>query len=178
MEIRSESRINHPRDLVFQVYRDRLPEVAAYIPDIREIVVKSREDAGGKVKLHNEWVSDKDIPSYAQKFLKPEYLRWDDFALWHDETSSCDWSIQTRAFTQAVRCSGRNLFVADGNGTRVILSGNLDISLREIPGVPRFLAGSIAPQVEKFIVSLITPNLEQVNRSLQRFIDERIVGRS
>lgn len=173
MEIRSESRVNHPRDVVYAAYRDRLPEVVVYIPDIREIVMRSRQDDGPISKIHNEWISDKDIPSFAAKFLPKDVLRWDDYATWDQTLFACDWRIKTRAFTEAVTCGGRNLFVEDGpNATRVILAGNLTINLREIAGVPSFLAGTIAPQVEKFIISLITPNLEKVNQSLGKFLDE------
>lgn len=172
MEIRSESRIHHPRDTVFRVYRDRLPEIAPYIPDIREIIVHSRADEVGVVKLHNEWVSSREVPPYAAGIVKPEFLRWDDFATWDESAMFCDWTIRTRAFTESVKCSGRNRFVEDGAGTKVQLTGRLDISLKDIPGVPGFLKGRLAPQVEKFIVSLIAPNLEQVNRSVERFLDE------
>ena len=172
MEIRSESRIKYPREQVYVAYRDRLPEIAKFIPDIREIVVRSRREVPGGVELHNEWVADRDIPSFAQAFLKPEHLRWDDHASWNDEGRYVAWRLQTRAFTDAVRCAGRNTFVEDGAGTRVVLAGDLTIDLKEIPGVPGFLAKRVAPQVEKFIVSLITPNLERVNASIERFLDE------
>ena len=39
--------------------------------------------------------------------------------------------------------------------------------------VPRFLAGTLAPQVEKFVVVLVRPNLEQMNVSLGRYLDSR-----
>ncbi len=52
------------------------------------------------------------------------------------------------------------------------LTGTLVIDLKEIPGVPSFLGRRLAPQVERFIVSLITPNLEAVNTSIQRFLDD------
>jgi hypothetical protein len=171
MEIRSESRIKYPRDQVYRAYRDRLPEIATYIPDIKEIVVKSRADTADGAKLHNEWVADREIPGFAQAILKPEHLRWDDHAEWHDGEHYVAWVLKTRAFTDAVRCSGRNTFLEDGSGTRVVLTGDLTIDLKEIPGVPSFLAKRIAPQVEKFIVSLITPNLERVNASIERFLD-------
>lgn len=171
MEIRSETRIHHPREAVFRAYRDRMPEIAAYLPDIKEVIVRERVESGATVRLHNEWVSDRDVPSFAAKILKPEYLRWDDHAAWHEDRFVCEWQIRTRAFTEAVTCNGTNTFVADGDGTRVVLAGKLEIDLREIPGVPRLLAGTIAPQVEKFIVSLIQPNLEQTNRAVERWLD-------
>jgi hypothetical protein len=171
MEIRSESRIKYPRDQVYRAYRDRLPEIAKYIPDIREIVVKARDETPAGPKLHNEWIADREVPSFAQAILKPEQLRWDDLAEWHDDEHYVAWTLKTRAFTDAVRCSGRNTFLEDGAGTRVLLTGDLAIDLKEIPGVPSFLAKRLAPQVEKFIVSLVTPNLERVNASIERFLD-------
>ena len=172
MEIRSESRIRHPREVVYRAYRDRLPEIVKYLPDVREIIVHAREETDRLVTLHNEWISERDVPAAARRVIKPEYLRWDDYALWHEEGWYCDWRIKTKALTDAVDCSGRNAFVADGVHTRVVLSGHLNMNLREIPGVPKILASSLAPQVERFIVSLITPNLEKVNQSLERFLDE------
>ena len=54
-----------------------------------------------------------------------------------------------------------------------MLEGDLKIDLKKIPGVPRLLAGRMGPQVEKFIVSLISPNLQKVNDSLQRYLDDQ-----
>lgn len=171
MEIRSESRIKYPRAQVYQAYRDRLPEIARFIPDIKEIVVVSREDRPQGPRLHNEWASDREIPSFASAFLKPEHLRWDDYADWSDAAFHVDWTLKTRAFTDAVRCSGRNAFLEDGTGTRVLLTGDLQIAVQEIPGIPSFLGKRLAPQVEKFIISLVTPNLERVNASIEQFLD-------
>ena len=171
MEIRSESRIHYPRERVYETYRDKLREIAEYMPDIREIVVHSREEADGIVKLHNEWISDRDVPKVVANIIKPEHLRWDDHATWHDEGYYVDWVIETRAFTEAVTCSGRNSMIADGDHTIVRLTGELKISVVGIPGVPKFLAKRLAPQVEKFIVGLITPNLKNTNKSLQDYMD-------
>jgi hypothetical protein len=171
MEIRSESRIHYPREQVYRAYRDRLPDIASYIPDVREIKVLSREEGDATLRLHNEWIAHREIPQIASSILRPEHLRWDDFATWHDGAFYCDWEIKPRAFTDAVRCKGRNTFVADGDATLVRLTGDLQIDLREIPGVPGFLGKRLAPQVEKFIVSLITPNLKATNESIQAFLD-------
>lgn len=173
MQIHSESRIHHPLEVVYACYRDRLPQIAPYTPDIREIIVESREELGGGPKIHNVWVADREIPKVAQGVIKPEMLRWDDFALWNDEGRYVDWRLHIPAFPDAVRCEGRNAFYADGSGaTRVVLTGDLTINVKNVPGVPRLLAGRIAPKLESFIVKLITPNLEKVNHSLEQFLDE------
>ncbi|MDP2310105.1 MAG: hypothetical protein Q8P18_29075 [Pseudomonadota bacterium] len=172
MQINASSVIHHPRERVHRAYRDELPAIAPFMANIKEIVVVSREDFPGGVRLHNVWAGKGEIPKLVQGIIKPEMVKWDDYAEWDDARWLCTWSIKIRAFTDNMKCGGTNRFEEAGPGaTRVILSGNLDIHLKDIPGVPRFLAGSIAPQVEKFIVALIRPNLEQVNGSLERYLD-------
>lgn len=174
MRIHSESIIRHPAEEVFVAYRDQMPQVAAYIPDIKEIQVLSREEGAGVVKLHNVWIADREVPTFARAFIKPEMLRWDDFAEWRESERRCYWTLKVRVFSEAVRCSGTNTIVAvDPQTTRVTLSGDLQIDLKHIPGVPSLLAGRITPQVESFIVSLITPNLEGVNKALGSFLDAK-----
>ena len=168
MEIRSESVIDHPRERVFMTYRDRLPEVASYIPDIEAINELLRSRDGVISTVHNEWISDKEVPGVLSKFVKKRDLCWDDFAKWDDDGHRLD----TRVFTEAVRCGGRNRFVAEGQSTRVIISGELDIDVERIRAIPKIVARRLKPRLEQFIVALVTPNLTEVNRSLQRFMDE------
>lgn len=172
MQINATSVIRHPRARVYKAYRDEMVQIAPYMANIKEIIVKSREEADGRVKLHNEWVGEGDIPRVVQGIIKPEMVRWDDYADWDDAASACDWRIRLRVFTDNVRCGGTNRFMEEGpDATRVVLSGTLEVELRDIPGVPRILASRVAPQVEKFIIALITPNLEQVNAALGRYLD-------
>lgn len=173
MKFRSESVIAHPRDEVFKAYRDQLGDVVPYISDISEINVLDRKEAGSVVTLHNEWVSDSDIPTVAQAFLKPEHLRWDDYATWNEDSHTVAFQIKTRVFTDAVKCTGTNTFIAEGDKTRVVLEGDFEVNLKGVPGVPRFLAGRIVPQVEKFIIAMVTPNLEKTNQAIGTFLDAK-----
>ncbi len=174
MKINASSVIAHPRARVFAAYRDELPQVAPYMHNVKEIVVRSRTPREGGVKLHNEWVGKGEIPKVAQGVVKPEMLRWDDFADWDDATTSCNWELKIRLFAEKFHCSGRTVLADEGAGrTRVTLTGTLELDMRDIPGVPRFLAGTVAPQVEKFVIALVTPNLEQVNASLQKYLDAK-----
>jgi hypothetical protein len=171
MKINSESRIPHPREAVYSTYRDRLPEVAAFIPDIQSITVISSETTAGGRRLHNRWQADREIPAMVSRFLTPDMLCWDDHAEWDDAGFQCSWRLSIPAFPTQVQCAGRNLFYADGAHTRLVLSGELNIQADKIPGVPRLLARQLAPKIEQFIIHLITPNLEQVNRSIGAFLD-------
>ena len=163
--------IRHPLDRVFLAYRDELSRIAAYLGNVREIRVEKREEAEGVVKLHNVWVGKAEIPRFAQGILKPESLCWDDFADWYASDKHCNWRLKTRVFTDAVNASGENRLAAEGAGTRVTLKGTLDINLRDIPGVPRILAGTLKPQLESFILAMIKPNLEQTNQAIGRYLD-------
>ncbi len=174
MQIHSVSPVHHPREKVYLAYRDRLSEIAAYIPDIKEITVVSREEGDGVVRLHNVWVAKREIPRMLQMVVRPEMLCWDDHATWRDAESRCDWVLRLRVFTDNVRCRGSNTIRADGpDRCRVVLDGELDITLDRVPGVPSLLARRIGPQIERFFVSLITPNLERVNQSLERYLDDQ-----
>jgi hypothetical protein len=174
MQINASSVIHHPRERVYRAYRDDLPQIAPYMENIKEIVVKRRTERDGGVAIHNEWVGKGDIPRAVQGILKPEMIRWDDHADWDDAAWACSWNLRIRVFTDNFRCSGTNRFEAVGpSSTRVTLLGDLDVSLKDIPGVPRLLAGPLAPQVEKFIIAMIRPNLEQVNGALGRYLDQR-----
>jgi hypothetical protein len=143
MQIQASSVISHPRSRVLVAFRDELPSVAAFMPNIREIVTVKREPTASGVKVHNEWHAKGEIPKV----------------------------IKLRVFSENVKCSGRTTLTDEGSGTRIALSGSLDLDLRNIPGVPRFLAGTLGPQVEKFVVGMITPNLEQMNASLAQYLD-------
>lgn len=172
MKFRSESLIHHPRDKVFAAYRDRLVEVVPYLDDIEAVVVRSRKEEGDTVTLHNEWRSGREVPSAAKAFLKPDQLAWDDYATWRGSDHTCHFDIKTRAFRDAVRCVGTNTFTeTPSGGTKVVLEGDFEVALHGIPGVPSFLARTIIPQVEKFIIALIQPNLEKTNQAVERFLD-------
>ena len=140
---------------------------------MKEIRVEKREVGDGTVTIHNIWIADREVPVYARAFLKPEMLQWDDYAEWKDAESRVYWKLRLRVFTESVTCGGTNTFErVDDKTSRVRLEGDLDIDVKSIPGVPKLLAGGLKPKVEKFIVSLITPNLQRVNESLQQFLDE------
>jgi hypothetical protein len=143
------------------------------MPDIREIRTHRIDKTESGADIHNEWISKAEMPRGINKVIRSEHLRWDDFALWDDTNHWVDWRLKTRVFTESVHCSGRNRFVAEGDSTRVVLDGNLEINIGDIPGVPRIIGKRLKPKVESFIVRLVTPNLKRVNECLQTFLDER-----
>lgn len=180
MKLEADARIAFPRELAYSTYRDRLPEMVPFLPDVKAIHVQSRSDdvdgQAGVSKLLNLWEASTEIPKVLQAVIKPEMLAWDDYATWNQDAWTCDWRIETKMFTENVKCWGHNTYEVDGEGTLLKIRGELDVSLKGVPGVPKFLASKIAPQVEKLIVTLLKPNLLSVAKGLQDFLDAEAKG--
>ena len=173
MQIRSDGTVHHPRPLVFRTLRDRLVEVAAFMPNVTGIEELERtEEAPGRHRLVNVWEGA--IPAVARRFVKSEMLRWTDRAVWDEGDWSCEWSQETAFFTDRVSCSGASRYVeVYPDTTRIEIRGTFELRLRGVPGLPSLLARRATPAVERFIVGLITPNLEKTAVAVERFLDNQ-----
>jgi hypothetical protein len=174
VEIRSDGTVHHPRPLVFRTLRDRLVEVGALMPNITAIEEIDRtEEAPGRQRLVNVWHGEGSIPPLARRFIKPSMLRWTDRALWDEGDWTCAWSQETAFFTDRVSCSGTNRYVeVDPATTRIEIRGSFELRLQGLPGLPGPLARRAGPAVERFILGLITPNLEKTAVAVQRLLDQ------
>lgn len=174
MRIEADSVLNFPREVVYAAYRDELPAFVEYLPNVRAIDVKSREEQGRIVKLVNVWHGGGEIPSALRALLDEKVLSWDDFATWDADAWSVEWVIRTHAFTEAVTCSGANRFVElSGDRTRLEIQGEIAIDVKKVKGIPSLLAGTIGKTVETFLVKQITANLTSVSDALARYLQER-----
>jgi hypothetical protein len=178
MDLRADVLLPFPRDVVFAAYRDRLPDVAEYLPNIKSIAVRDRRERGADVELVNEWVGGGDIPKVAQSILSESMLRWTDYATWIAASHEVDWRTEVHAFPGAVTCAGRNRFLVDGDGTRLEIRGALACDAAKVPGVPRLLAKTVSAAVEKMLVGKIAENLVKVGRSVGKLLaKERAAAR-
>src|SRR5262249_47164609 len=155
---RADAVIPFPLEVVFVAYRDRLAETVPHLPNIRAIRVVSREEREGEVKLVNEWTGGGDIPKVARAFLSEDMLKWTDHALWKAATREVVWHNDIHAFPSAVKAAGMNRFAEAGEGTRLEIRGEFSVDAAKIPGVPRLLARTVGPAIEKFFVAQIQLN--------------------
>jgi hypothetical protein len=177
MKFTIKDTIPFPRELVFSTQRDRLPELASYLNDIRSITVNERNDEGAVVRFVNEWqAGGTDIPAIARSFIKPEMLRWLDHAVWNSDDWSCNWRIELGFLPDAIEAKGLNHWKDRGNETLVVIDGEINVNARKIPGVPGLMAGTIGPAIEKFVVGLIEPNLKKTCQGVSRFLQEQRQG--
>jgi hypothetical protein len=47
MKLEADARIAFPREVVYSTYRDRLPALVPYLPNIKGITVQKRGGSGG-----------------------------------------------------------------------------------------------------------------------------------
>jgi hypothetical protein len=175
MEIHADGVVHHARPVVFRAMRDRLTEIAAFMPNITSIDELERiEEAPGRDRIVNVWHGEGSIPAVARRFLKPDMLRWTDRAVWDESDWTCAWEQETAFFTDRVSCSGQNRYVeVEPDLTRIEIRGVFELRLQGFAGLPGPLARRASPAVERFIVGLITPNLEKTAEAAERFLDEQ-----
>ncbi len=164
--------ISYDRQLVYETFRDHLSEMQPYLPTIEDIEVESYDRLDDTtVKIVNIWsAEDKDVPKMAQKFIKPEMLKWTDRATWFDDQHLCNWDMEVGFLSEAIHCSGTTRYMQQGARTEVHIEGKLRVDAAKIPGVPRLVAGKVGTVVEGFVVKMITPNLKEVNRGCEKFL--------
>ena len=170
MELRADVKIPFPRAAVFAAYRDKMPDLLEYLPNVRKIEVRKREDQGSVVKLENYWKGGGDIPAAARAFVSEAMLSWMDFATWNDDTFTCEWRIEPGAFTEAIDCKGRNRYTEQDGHTQVEIRGALDIDPKKLKGVPGFMSARIAKAVEELLISKIQPNLVGTADAIAKYL--------
>lgn len=174
MRIEADSVLPFSRERVYRAYRDEIQDFTEYLPNVRAIEVKSREELGAITKLHNVWRGGGDIPGPIVKVIGSDSLAWDDFATWNQDEWYVEWKIRTHVFTEAVTCGGKNTFIElSGDRTRLEIQGDISIDVKKVRGVPSFLAGSIGKTVENFLVKQITANLTSVSDALTRYLQSK-----
>lgn len=167
--------IAYDRDVVYETFRDKLIELQPHLPDIEKIEQTKYERDGDDVHIVNIWHASEDevpIPSMAQKFIKPEMLKWTDRATWHDDSNSCDWDMEVGFMSKAISCSGTTYYREKGDRTEVHITGSLNVDAKEL-GVPRIIAGKVGEAVESVVVRMITPNLTKVNRGAEKYLADQ-----
>jgi hypothetical protein len=177
MRISADARVDYPLDVVLTAYRDELPALVPWLPNVESIEVKEREDGvdGDEniVRLLNAWRGKASIPKMARGFIKPEMLSWDDHARWDASTTSCRWRTVPHFFAERTHCEGTTRLIADGEQTRIEIRGEFSLDLKGMRGVPRMMVGPATMAAEKFIVALMAPNLASISQGLTGYLNSR-----
>ncbi|MBI2058367.1 MAG: hypothetical protein HYT87_01215 [Nitrospirae bacterium] len=172
MKFSIEDEIHHPFESVYPTYRDKLVSLVPYLPDVKSIEILEKERKGKRLRLVNRWTARTQVPGVVRKIIGLDQVMWLDHADWDDDAHRVAWRFEIPGLDDYVQASGKNEFFDEKGKTKVCLSGEFTIDATKHPRVPRLLARTIQPQVEKFIFVLIKPNLLAVNRGLEKLLSE------
>ena len=175
MKLDADAFLPFSRERVFRTYRDKLVELVPFLPAVRAIEVKERDDQPPLTRVVNVWHGGGDIPAAARAFLSQKMLSFTDRATWDESLWTCDWRMEAHSFREAVHAAGRNEFLEAEGGCRFLIHGELRIDGNKLP-VPRFLAASAGAAVAKFLAGVIRPNLLETVRGVERFLAAEDAG--
>lgn len=173
MHISSWVSLPFPRALVYPTYRDKLVELTPYLGNVRDIEVKERHRVEQGLDMVLIWHGGGEIPAAARALLSDAMLSWTDHTHWDDQNYLTLWRIEPHAFTEAVHCHGRNIFLEDGEQTVIKSDGELVIDPGLISGVPSFLSGMVAKAVEDYLSQKIEPNFRQLAQGVETYLAQQ-----
>lgn len=175
MLIEAADTINFPAKLAFTAYRDELEALAAYVPNVKEVKVEDRKvDSAGNVSFVNHWHADAPIPTILKAIISPKMLQWYDYATWYEDGMYAEWRLEPFFLKSNVKVTGRTSFTPAGDARcSVGMKINMDFNLDNVPGIPGLLRNKAVDAVEKLCRSLILPNLQEINKSLNTFLTDK-----
>jgi hypothetical protein len=166
--------IPHPRPLVFATHRDKVVEMVPYLPNVKSVVIEKNDVDGPVTNQLYRWIGEShDVPRLLRPLIKTEFLSWLDKSIWYQDEWRCEWELELSVLPNAISARGYNIFLEDGDDTIVQMNGQFTIHPERITGVPTFVARRIAPAVEKFIVSLLEPNMRESNKAVFQYIQDQ-----
>jgi hypothetical protein len=174
MNLKSISMLKHPRERVWPAIRDRLPEIVPLIDDIESVTVESREEKrNGTVLLVNTWKGKPKLPAIVAGRIRPEMFAWTDRAEYRVETFECLWRLEPHFFADRIKCSGVTRYepAMGGRGTRITFEGDLELSTRNLPGVPTVFEGALASAIELFVAALVPKNFRKLTEAVGKFLE-------
>ncbi|ACK68777.1 conserved hypothetical protein [Gloeothece citriformis PCC 7424] len=173
MLINLTSRIPFPRPLVYATFRDCLVDLVPYIPSVKNIEIKSRQNKPDHIESINEWRGKGEIPGLLKPWIKEDLLTWTEYNIWKEGTFSLEWRIQTHAFTEAVQWAGINHFI-DKEGTTLIESqGQLKIDPKGLKNIPPLMRSQAAQVAEKYLAKQVEPNLSLMSEGVRQYLSKQ-----
>jgi hypothetical protein len=177
MRFEKEDKVSHPAAVVLETLIHRMEAIAPFLPNVERIdTLEVQRRRNGRIRIVRRWQGVADsIPRALQPFVSDEWLAWIDTALWVPAEYKVEWTLSTK-LGQLYECAGTNYFEphpkAPATSTRIRVTGELKVYPDRLPGVPRFLGARLAPTLEGFVIALVTPNLTEVAKGLQGYLDQ------
>lgn len=174
MQIAVVTTIPYPIDEVFPAMRDKLPDMAAFMPNIDRIEIITRDDSTpGTLTLLNKWhAAATEVPAIARPFVDPKKMYWHDHATWIEAEHLCRWRLEVGFMAERIDCKGTTSYHAIAQDkTEMRINGAMNLDLKGL--VPRLMIGKATSGVETFVGRLIAPNFQKTADALTAYLDDR-----
>ncbi|HHO49340.1 MAG TPA: hypothetical protein ENK18_00335 [Deltaproteobacteria bacterium] len=167
----------HPRPLVFRTHRDELEQVVARIDAVQRVDLRSRTaHAGGRLEQVHRWHGTQAaLPVFLRPFVSEELLVWIQRTTWSVHAWRADWEIEVPGLGAALECKGSNVYLEEGRGTSIEISGSFSFRPERVPEL-KVVPSSTVPVVERAVVSLIVPLIKQSGAAVAAYLDATHVG--
>lgn len=163
----------------WQSLHDDLCLLSAGLPNVHEIRERQRRAAAvGPAAIDYIWSIERQVvPAAARPFLRSLLDEVCADTLWHPGERRVEFLFYSEQMNSLFSCRGHFLLTAaplDSDvGTQMTISANLDVAPDQLPGVPKLLARSIMPAVERSVRDVIGPSLEALPEALYQLIHQR-----
>jgi len=156
-----------------------LPEIVPFLNDIESVTVQSREERpDGTVNLVNVWKASPKLPAALTSHIRPEMLAWNDYAEWSSRNFQCSWRMEPHFYTDRIKCCGVTRYepAMAGRGTRITFLTNIELSVRDLPGVPTVLEDTVSKAIEFFVSVLVPQNFRKIAQAVGSLLDTKPEG--
>lgn len=173
MQIGGTESISHSAQATFLALRDQQQALVRHLPNIEALSVLERNETPPTTRLYSRWQgSAGEIPAVLRPLISREMLAWFDEAVWHAETLSCQWRLESAKARDIFTCTGTTVLTPEGDARCTFrLDAELHVYPEHVPGVPGFLARRVREPLERFVAELLRPNLTSIAKAVQAHLD-------
>ena len=162
--------IERPIEKVVEAFRDSLPNLAPYLPNILAIETLEKRAEGEIQEIVNRWYSSWVPPAPIRKMIKIDELSWTDYATWLIPENKVVYRLVFDRLDEIVSVNGETAFFKIGDKTQVRYTGHISVNLPKLETISSLLSRTIGDQISKMIMTVVRPNMFAVNRGVEALL--------
>jgi hypothetical protein len=165
VQIKQIALVRQPRERVWRLLRDALPQLAPQLDDIDAVETERRtEDAPGVWTIVNVWRARSNLAGLLPAAMSNQTLSWTDEARWYEDRFETCWEVRPHILAERIRCTGttRYLEAMGGQGTRAVLEATAELLPDPLTGASVDLNSLLAKGIPAVAVTLVGKNFQRL----------------
>ena len=158
-------------DHAWQSLHQDLCRLAPALPNVSSIRERQRDSGAAPASIDYIWSIEREVvPSPARPFLKSLLDEVCADTHWHHGARRVEFLFYSEALAELFSCRGHFLLTPQAKGTDMTIDAVLEVAPHILPGVPKLLARSIMPTIERSVRDVIEPSLAAVPGALDQLL--------